>query len=213
MNLKNIIIFINIIAIIVIGFWVAKDLGVYKTEAELESSASFLLTLSIVLDLLFISKNKEAPTITPDSPETLNNKNTTHDHSQNKIHHMSNIQRIIINYSTRSFILKLFSLIVVTINIYIAYFLKIPTLLLLSIIIIGISWYLDGNMLHTERLHRFLYEYVRTSDQEKVDFNMSTVPFSDRISFSRALRSPYLMRFYVALIFLALFVMNYITFE
>ena len=92
----------------------------------------------------------------------------------NKLKHLEFIQGVINRLSTNSFLLKGWS--VVLVSALFALSAKDSDLgfVLLAYIPAIIFWGLDGYFLWQERLYRALYDRVRTQDAETIDFSMST---------------------------------------
>jgi len=113
---------------------------------------------------------------------------------ENKIRHLEMIQGIINRMASNSFLLKSWSVVLVsalfvlsakeanTSFIYLAFF---PALS---------CWELDGYFLWKERLFRELYDKVRKMDESEIDFSMNTSAISKKvkpwicITFSKTLR-------------------------
>jgi hypothetical protein len=91
------------------------------------------------------------------------------------------IQGVINRLSSNSFLLKGWSVVLISamfalaaggrqlLFVYLAYF---PAI---------VFWGLDGYFLHQERLFRKLYDYVRGLSEEKVDFSMNTSKVKDEV--------------------------------
>lgn len=91
----------------------------------------------------------------------------------NKQSHLGMIQAVVNRLSSNSFLLKRWSVVLVSamfvfaakdskmIFIYLAYFPAIS------------FWGLDGYFLHQERLFRALYDHVRVLDEKDIDFSMN----------------------------------------
>jgi len=120
---------------------------------------------------------------------------------ENKLKHMEMIQNIINRMASNSFLIKGWCVTLVaavfalsardsnTSFIAVAFF---PTL---------IFWILDAYFLQQERLFRKLYDKVRTSDENSIDFSMNTAPFmADTASWPRVAVSQTLVLFYSAII-------------
>lgn len=100
---------------------------------------------------------------------------------ENKQSHLEMIQGVINRLSHNSFLLKGWSVILVSamfalaakdtkpVFIYLAYFPAIS------------FWGLDGYFLHQERLFRALFDHVRALDKDKVDFSMNTSIVKDKV--------------------------------
>ncbi len=100
----------------------------------------------------------------------------------NKYSHLVMIQGIVNRLAQNSFQIKGWSVILVSamfalsanntnqLFIYLAYF---PAFAF---------WILDGYFLWQERLYRQLYDHVRNTNEENVDFSMNTAPFKKQVS-------------------------------
>ncbi len=100
---------------------------------------------------------------------------------ENKRSHLEMIQGIVNRLSHNSFLLKGWSVILVSgmfalaakdtklLFIYLAYFPAIS------------FWGLDGYFLRQERLFRALYDYVRNIEEDKIDFSMNTTIVKDSV--------------------------------
>lgn len=99
----------------------------------------------------------------------------------NKLKHLEMIQGIINRLSQNSFLLKGWSVILVSglfalaaqnsqvMFIYLAYFPAIA------------FWILDGYFLHQERLFRALYDRVRNLNEDEIDFSMNTSIVKEKV--------------------------------
>ena len=97
-----------------------------------------------------------------------------------KLKHLDFIQGVVNRLSTNSFLLKGWSVVLVS-GLFIlsgeeseesfAYLALIPSVVI---------WGLDGYFLWQERLFRRLYELVRLKKVDEIDFSMSTAAVSDR---------------------------------
>ena len=112
----------------------------------------------------------------------------------NKIKHLEMIQGVINRMASNSFLLKGWSVVLVSALfalasqdtkiefIFLAYFPAIA------------FWILDGYFLWQERLYRKLYDKVRMMDESKIDFSMDTTCFIkkvdswDKVIFSMSLK-------------------------
>lgn len=100
---------------------------------------------------------------------------------ENKQSHLEMIQGVINRLSHNSFLLKGWSVILVSamfalaakdtklVFIYLAYFPAIS------------FWGLDGYFLHQERLFRALFDHVRALDKDEIDFSMNTSIVKDKV--------------------------------
>ncbi len=101
---------------------------------------------------------------------------------ENKQSHLEMIQGVVNRLSHNSFLLKGWSVILVSamfalaakdskvVFIYLAYFPAIS------------FWGLDGYFLHQERLFRALYDHVRSLDEKDVDFSMNTSIVKEKVA-------------------------------
>jgi len=99
-----------------------------------------------------------------------------------KLKHLEIIQDVINRMANNSFLLKGWSVVLVsalfalaakdsnTLYIYLAYF---PTIAF---------WVLDGYFLRQEKLYRKLYDKVRNTDDSKIDFSMDTSSVTKQVS-------------------------------
>ena len=101
---------------------------------------------------------------------------------ENKQSHLEMIQAIVNRLSHNSFLLKGWSVVLVSamfalaardanlIFVYLAYFPAIS------------FWGLDGYFLHQERLFRALYDHVRRLDEKDIDFSMNRSIVKDKVA-------------------------------
>lgn len=103
---------------------------------------------------------------------------------EQKTKHLELIQGVINRLSTNSFLLKGWSVVLVSAlfalsapdsNLSFVYLAYIPA---------AAFWGLDGYFLWQERLFRRLYDHVRGLDEASIDFSMSTAPFREGRDFS-----------------------------
>lgn len=99
-----------------------------------------------------------------------------------KLKHLEIIQDVINRMANNSFLLKGWSIVLVSalfalaakdsnkLYIYLAYF---PTIAF---------WVLDGYFLRQEKLYRKLYDKVRNTDDSKIDFSMDTSSVTKQVS-------------------------------
>ncbi len=113
---------------------------------------------------------------------------------EKKLAHLKMVQGIVNRLSNNSFLLKGWSVILVSAlfalaaggtQIYFVYLAYFPAFAF---------WVLDGYFLHQERLFRKLYDHIRAVDEEEIDFSMNTAIVNDqvdswfRVTFSKTLR-------------------------
>ena len=100
---------------------------------------------------------------------------------EKKVAHLEMIQGVVNRLSNNSFLLKGWSVILVSaffalaaggIQIYFVYLAYFPAVAF---------WVLDGYFLHQERLFRALYDHVRGFDEEAIDFSMDTSTMRKRV--------------------------------
>ena len=61
-------------------------------------------------------------------------------------------------------------------------------------------WALDGFYLKQERLFRRLYDTVRETDEDDIDFSMDTTPFKQNGNWFKAIFSKTLLPFYLTIL-------------
>lgn len=93
---------------------------------------------------------------------------------ENKLKHLEFIQGVVNRLSTNSFLLKGWSVALVSALFVLSSKDSRPEFLFLTYIPAIIFWGLDGYCLWQERLYRKLYQFVRVMPDKEVDFCMST---------------------------------------
>jgi len=134
--------------------------------------------------------------------------------NENKRSHLEMIQGVVNRLSQNSFLLKGWSVILVSalmtlaakdanlVFIFLAYF---PALAF---------WFLDGYFLWQERLFQALYDYVRNLNEENIDFSMNTSIVKDRIdSWIKVSLSKTLRIFHGVVLFSIIAVMLFLIFK
>ncbi len=100
---------------------------------------------------------------------------------EKKVAHLEMIQGVVNRLSNNSFLLKGWTVILVSAffalaaggtQIYFVYLAYFPAVAF---------WVLDGYFLHQERLFRALYDHVRGLDEEAIDFSMDTSTMRKRM--------------------------------
>jgi hypothetical protein len=91
-----------------------------------------------------------------------------------KIKHLEMIQSVIERMGNNSFLIKGWSITLVSAIFLVAVQNQDKTSALWTLFPALIFWFLDGYYLWQERLLRSLYEYVRKLDEKKIDFSMDT---------------------------------------
>lgn len=97
--------------------------------------------------------------------------------SDNKNKHLDFIHNTINRMSGNSFLIKGWTISVISIIFIFSKKGMNKEFLLISIIAILVFWYLNGFFLQQERKYRALYDKVRVLPEEKIDFSMSTDDF------------------------------------
>ena len=128
---------------------------------------------------------------------------------ENKRKHLELIQGVINRLSTNSFLLKGWSVVLVS-----AFFaLSVPdsrvSFVYLAYIPAIIFWGLDGFFLWQEQLFRKVYDHVRVMPEDKIDFSMDTsiITSEGRPTWQDATLSKTLVPFHGVLIFAVVVVM------
>jgi hypothetical protein len=95
----------------------------------------------------------------------------------NKLKHLELIQGVINRLSTNSFLLKGWSVVLVSALFALSASDRNRAFVFLAYIPAIVFWGLDGFFLWQEQLYRALYNHVRLLKDEEVDFSMDTTPF------------------------------------
>ena len=91
-----------------------------------------------------------------------------------KLKHLEFIQGVINRVSTNSFLLKGWSVVLVSALFALSAGNSNVSFIMLAYIPAIVFWGLDGYFLSVERLYRVLYDEVRKADNDKIDFSMDT---------------------------------------
>ncbi len=128
---------------------------------------------------------------------------------ERKYKHLEMIQGVINRLSTNSFLIKGWSVVVVSALFALSAADSRPAFVFLAYIPAIVFWGLDGFFLWQERLFRRLYDHVRMLKDEEIDFSMNTTPFkSDNApTWIGATMSKTLVPFYGVLILAIVIVM------
>jgi hypothetical protein len=94
-----------------------------------------------------------------------------------KLKHLELIQGVINRLSTNSFLLKGWSVVLVSALFALAAPESRTAFVYLAYIPAVVLWGLDGYFLWQERLYRALYDHVRTKPEAEIDFSMDTTSF------------------------------------
>ena len=127
----------------------------------------------------------------------------------NKHKHLELIQGVINRLSTNSFLLKGWSVVLVSALFALSAPNSQVAFVYLAYIPAIIFWGLDGFFLWQEKLFRKLYDQVRSSSEEDIDFSMDTsnIKGDDRPTWVGATLSKTLIPFHGVLIFAVIVVM------
>ena len=116
-----------------------------------------------------------------------------------KIKHLELIQGVINRMASNSFLLKGWSVVLVSAVLVLVSRHGGSRWALIGLIPTLVFWGLDGYFLHQERLYRALYDHVRILMPDEIDFSMRTNSFSGpRLTWHSALLSVTLLWFYLA---------------
>lgn len=117
--------------------------------------------------------------------------------NDNKRSHLEMIQGVINRLSQNSFLLKGWSVVLVSALIALAAKDSNIIFILLAYLPAFAFWHLDGYFLWQEKLFRALYDYVRNIKEEEIDFSMNTSIVKDEVdSWSKVTLSPTLSIFH-----------------
>jgi hypothetical protein len=123
--------------------------------------------------------------------------------------HLELIQGVINRLSMNSFLLKGWSVVLVSALFALSAADSNPAFIFLAYIPALVFWGLDGFFLWQEQLYRALYDHVRGLEEKDIDFSMNLVPFKteDGPSWSNATLSKTLIPFHGVLILAIIVVM------
>ncbi len=117
-----------------------------------------------------------------------------------KLKHLELIQNVINRLANSSFFLKGWTVIFVAAVLGFATKDSKPMYVWLAAIPTLSFWALDGFYLNQERLFRRLYDTVRETDENEIDFSMNTTSFKQKWDWFRAIFSRTLVFFYVTIL-------------
>ena len=131
----------------------------------------------------------------------------------NKLKHLEFIQTVIGRMTTNSFWLKGWSVtLTVALFAFVAKDLVNAQFIIVAYFPLAFFWTLDGYFLYQERLFRTLYNQVRKTRDEQIDFSMDTKKFDSGIkAWIQSTFSCTLLMFYIpllAIILLAIYLLN-----
>src|SRR5271157_1094679 len=127
----------------------------------------------------------------------------------NKLKHLELIQGVINRLSTNSFLLKGWSVVLVSALFALSASDHNRAFVFLAYLPAIVFWGLDGFFIWQEQLYRALYNHVRLLKEEEVDFSMDTTPFKagNGLSWPAATLSKTLIAFHGILILAVVVVM------
>ncbi len=126
---------------------------------------------------------------------------------EKKLKHLELIQNVINRLANSSFFLKGWTVIFVAAVLGFATKDSKPHYVWLAAIPTVSFWLLDGFYLNQERLFRRLYDAVRETDEDEIDFSMNTVPFKKSGDWFKAIFSKTLLPFYIPIILVIVLVL------
>jgi hypothetical protein len=126
---------------------------------------------------------------------------------EKKLKHLEFIQNVITRMNTNSFLIKGWSVTLVSALFALAAKDANMRFMPISFIAILAFWILDGFFLATERRYRALYEEVRHKDEKDIDFSMNAEKFNCKYTWRSGVFSNTLILFYLISIASALFVL------
>ena len=128
---------------------------------------------------------------------------------ERKHKHLELIQGVVNRLSTNSFLLKGWSVVLVSALFALSAADSRPAFVFLAYIPAIVFWGLDGFFLWQEQLYRKLYDHVRILKDEDIDFSMNTTPFKTdgRTTWMKATFSKTLIPFHGVLILAIIVVM------
>ena len=99
---------------------------------------------------------------------------------ENKRQHLEFIQGVINRLSTNSFLLKGWSVILVSALFALSASNSDISFIFLAYIPVAVFWWLDGYFLWEESKFRALYDHVRQLKESEIDFSMDTAGVKDQ---------------------------------
>lgn len=104
------------------------------------------------------------------------------DAMEDKVRHLEMLQTIIQRMATCSFTLKGWNVVLVSAIFALAVGAEKSHLVFLAYLPAVVFWLLDGYFLRQERLFRRLYDKVRDTSEEEIDFSMDTGPVAGEVA-------------------------------
>lgn len=121
-----------------------------------------------------------------------------------KLKHLELIENVINRLGKNSLFLKGWTVIFLTVLLGFATKDPEPFYVLLTAIPTLFFWYLDGFYLRQEQLFRLLYDAVRETDEDGIDFSMDTARFQDKMCWFKSTFSKPLILFYFPILLLSI---------
>jgi hypothetical protein len=134
--------------------------------------------------------------------------------SENKLKHLEMIQGIVNRLANNSFLLKGWSVMIVTALLVLSAAIQEKmALMCIAFLPLIVFWILDGYFLRQERLFREIYKHVIKKEEEKIDFVMNPKDFiGGRNTWIKTIFSKTLLVFYGALIITMVAVVVYLSY-
>jgi hypothetical protein len=126
---------------------------------------------------------------------------------EQKIKHLEFIQLVIARTSSHSFLIKGWTITLISALFALAAKDSNVQFALISYIVIPVFWILDGFFIASERRYRALYQEVRAKAEPDIDFNMNTSKFDKANSWLAGIFSKTLYLFYGTSILTTIIVM------
>ena len=124
-----------------------------------------------------------------------------------KLKHLELIENVINRLAKNSFFLKGWTIILVAALLGFAAKDSAPFYVALTAIPALFFWGLDGFYLSQEQLFRLLYDAVRKTDEDDIDFSMDTAPFQHKTDCLKGTFSKTLIFFYPPILLLIIVVL------
>jgi hypothetical protein len=99
---------------------------------------------------------------------------------EQKIKHLEFIQNVITRMNTNSFLIKGWTITLVSALFALAAKDANLNFVLVSYVVIPVFWILDGFFIATERRYRYLYEDITKKDENDIDFDMNASKYNKK---------------------------------
>lgn len=131
-----------------------------------------------------------------------------HINMENKRKHLEFIQNVIARMNSNSFLLKGWTITLISALFALAAKDSNINFVLVSYIVLPVFWILDGFFIATERQYRDLYKSVSEKEENEIDFSMNASEYNKgRKTWSFGILSKTLIPFYGVSLLVTLFVM------